>query len=250
MKVRTEKTILLSDDSEFFRIKFSDILSSVGYRVMIVSDGKEVIEKLTSEASEIDLLVLDNQKPDSNVSGILGWIGEHNLKDKLSVLVITGAYEPEEVLAKLRERGASGLITKASTPEQLLYKVNNIVFNTTSDPRIAIRTPSATPVDVMHGDKIFTGYILNLSETGAFIHYTHYMKEDPPVEGAYLNLRFSFLGEDRIVESAAKVVWTDAADGSKNDLFKGFAVQFIDIQAEDKNLINKYVTSELKKMTH
>jgi len=215
---------------------------------MIVSDGKEVIEKLTSDASEIDLLVLDNQKPDSNVLGILNWIGEHNLKDELSVLVITGAYEPAEVSAKLRERGASGLITRASTPEQLLYKVNNIVFNATNDPRIAIRAPSATPVDVTHDDKTFTGYILNLSETGAFIHYVHYMKEDPPVKGACLNLRFSFLGENRIVKSAAKVVWTDDADGSKNDLFKGFAVQFIDIQAEDKNLIANYVKSELKKM--
>ncbi len=248
MKVRTEKTILLSDDSEFFRIKFSEILSSVGYRVMIVSDGKEVIEKLTLEASNIDLLVLDNQKPDSNVLEILSWVDKHNLRDKLSVLVITAAYEPEVVLAKLRERGASGLITKASTPEQLLYKVNNIVFNATSDPRIAIRAPSATPVDVTHDGKIFTGYILNLSETGAFIHYIHYMKEDPPVDGAYLNLRFSFLGEDRIVESAAKVVWTDETESGKNDLFKGFAVQFVDIQAEDKNLIGKYVKSELKKM--
>ncbi len=204
MKVRTEKTILLSDDSEFFRIKFSDILSSVGYRVIIVSDGKVVIEKLTSDASEIDLLVLDNQKPNSNVSGILSWIGEHNLKDKLSVLVITAAYEPEAVLAKLRERGASGLITKASTPEQLLYKVNNIVFNATSDPRIAIRAPSATAVDVTYDGKIFTGYILNLSETGAFIHYIHYMKEDRPVDGAYLNLIFSFLGEDRISRVCCK----------------------------------------------
>lgn len=248
MKVRTEKTILLSDDSEFFRIKFSDILSSVGYRVMIVSDGKEVIEKLTSDASEIDLVVLDNQEPNNNVSGILGWIDEHNLKDKLSVLVITGAYEPEEVLAKLRELGATGLITKASTPEQLLYKVNNIVFNATIDPRIAIRAPSATPVDVTNDDKTFTGYILNLSETGAFIHYIHYMKENPPVEGENVSLRFSFVGEDRIIDAIAKVVWTDDTESSKNDLFKGFAVQFVNIQPEDKVLIGKYVKSELKKM--
>ena len=244
MEYPTEKTILLADDCELFRIKLSEILNKAGYKVIFAEDGREIIENLTSHVYGIDLLILDLQIPRIDGFGILKWIRENNLEGILPVLAITGAYEPTEVLTNLKELGASGLITKASSAEHLVYRVNRLIFNSKINPRVAIRVPTTIPVDISFGSTTSTAFILNLSETGAFIYYS---RELPEI-GDTIGLRFSMDGVGEALEADAKTVWINKEKDFNNNLFKGFGIRFENVDNKVRSHISTFVRSEVEKL--
>lgn len=56
-------TVLVADDSEFFRGQIQRLVEAVGYRVMAAEDGQAAWEMLDTHASEIDLVATDVEMP-------------------------------------------------------------------------------------------------------------------------------------------------------------------------------------------
>lgn len=243
MITKDSKNILIADDSVFFRTKLSDILVEAGHRVRFAKDGRELISEIKIDAKSIDLLMLDLQMPDIDGFGVLQWISEQGLKGSFPILVITGVYEPGEIMDRLRSMGASGLMTKGLTPEQIIFRVNRLLFPEKAaqgTPRT--RVPISIAVDFILGDITRTGFLLNVSETGTFLH-----TKSELLTGALLKLRFSLPGSERLLDVKAIVKWS-TNEVAKKTLFGGYGLMFTSISAEDQETIRSFISTEAKRL--
>lgn len=243
MITKDSKNILIADDSVFFRTKLSDILVEAGHNVRFAKDGREVLNELTIDSKTLDLLMLDLQMPDIDGFGVLKWLNENGYRGRFPVLVITGVYEPVHVMVQLRELGATGLMTKGSTPEQIIFRVNRILFPDKiqhGSPRE--RVPVSLPVDFVLGDTVRTGFLLNLSDSGAFLH-----TKTELLVGSLILLRFTLPGSGRLLELKGIVKWSTNDVASKT-LFGGYGIMFTSFTEEEQAVLKGFVSSEIKRL--
>jgi CheY-like chemotaxis protein len=242
MITRDPKNILVADDSIFFRIRLSDILTEAGHKVRFSKDGSEVIAELKKNPSGIDLLILDLQMPEVDGFGVLKWLDENGLRGKVPVLAVTGVYEPQHVLEELKYLGANGLITKGFTPEQIVFRINRLLFpEKDEDFQPRDRVPVSIPVDFTIGDVTNTGFLLNISESGAFLH-----TKAEILSGAYMRLKFTLPGVDHLFDIKAVVRW-GTAEIAKKALFGGFGVMFTAIADSETAMLKNFVLKELQR---
>lgn len=242
MITKDAKTIVVADDSEFFRVKLSDVLTEAGHKVRIVKDGAELIKEIQINPNGMDMILLDLQMPNMDGFGVLEWINKNSLRGKFHILAITGVYETNNVIEKLKELGAEGLMTKAFTPEEIVFRVNKILFPQKAARRGDPRVPISIPVDFSIGEVAATGYLLNISETGLFLH-----TKKTIFPGTNLHMRFVLPGSNRLLNIKGIVKWCTQLSGEKS-LFGGAGVQFIHPAHEDQDLVKEFVQAELKKM--
>ncbi|MFQ5585301.1 MAG: response regulator [Thermodesulfobacteriota bacterium] len=241
MITRDSKNILVADDSEFFRVKLSDILTEAGHKAKFVNNGREVIEELQKNSDGFDLLMLDLQMPEVDGFGVLAWIRDNNFSGRFPVLAVTGVYEPTTVLDRLKSLGAAGLMTKAFSPEQVMHRVNRLLFPdkvVRGDPRV----PISIPVDFTSEGSAHTGYLLNLSATGLFLHAKQKLQTDTIV-----TLKFSLPGSDCIMNVTGAVKWCTYLSGEEN-LFGGAGISFLDLTPKDQETLRQFVKAELEKL--
>ena len=143
---KDSKKILVAADDEFYRVKLGYILTQAGHEAMCVNDGRGVIEELKNDGDFFDLLILDLQMPRVDGYEVLEWMRDNNLTDRFPVLAVTGTYDSAHIFKRLQTLGTAGLITKASSPEQVIHKVNRILFPD-MEPRGNPRVPISIPVD-------------------------------------------------------------------------------------------------------
>ncbi len=242
MITTNSKNILLADDSVFFRTKLSAILLEAGHRVKFASDGRDVIREIQIDSYGTDLLILDLQMPNIDGFGVLEWMERNGYKGRFPVLVITGVYEPSGVVRRLKQLGASGLMTKGFTPEQVLYRVNRLLFPHDDTERENDRVPVSVAVDFTVGENTYTGFLLNLSPTGLFLHTR---KELLP--GTTLTLKFLLPDSEKVITAKGVVRWSTSPDAS-HTLFGGSGIMFTSVSDEDKALIREFVAKELDRL--
>lgn len=237
------KTILVADDSVFFRTKLSDILVEAGHRVRFAKDGKEVMSSLTSDADSIDLVILDIQAPDIDGLGVLQWMNDGGLSRKPPVLVTTGAYETVDLTVRLRSLGATGLLSKGFTPEQVIFRVNRVLFpENTAKINKWKRVPVSIPVDFTDGHLTRTGFFLNISETGAFLYTKAELRKGPR-----LALKFVLPGLGKVFEIIGNVKWATGEVHGKA-LFGGYGIVFNAISHADRQILREFISNEAVKI--
>lgn len=242
MITTNSKNILLADDSVFFRTELSAILVEAGHHVIFAKDGSEVIKEIEAHPDGIDLLVLDLQMPKVDGFGVLDWMNQNGHVSKFPVLIVTGVYEAGEVLDRLRDLGASGLMTKGFSPEQVIFRVNTLLFPLDDDNRGEKRTPVSLPVDFMVGEASHTGFLLNLSAGGLFLH-----SREEFLPGTHIRLRFSLPETEGLIEIKGIIRWCTPQIASK-DLFGGGGVLFTSIDLGDRILIERFIDQELERL--
>lgn len=237
------KNILIADDSLFFRTKLSDIVVEAGHRARFARDGREVLNEIRTNRDGIDLLVLDLQMPDVDGFGVLEWINNNGFRDKFPVLAVTGIYEPSNVMERLKSLGAAGLMTKAFTPEQALFRVNKLLFPEKwkyGSPRK--RVPVSIPADFTIDNVTRTGFLLNLAESGAFLH-----SDVAYPAGTEIRLRFSLPWSDKVLDVDGVVRWL-AGGKTGRGLFCGYGITFNPISREDQETLKNFVDAETKRL--
>lgn len=243
MITKDSKNILLADDSLFFRTKLSDVLNEAGHNVMFAKDGSEAIKEIKRDPEGIDILILDMQMPNVDGLGVLKWIKDNGYGGKFPVLVITGAYEPTQVIETLKNIGAAGFMTKDLAPEQIVFRVNRLLFKdkaATGPPRK--RVPASIPVDFKSGDSAFTGTILTISEGGVFL-FTDVKFH----MGTMLQMRFSLPGTEKILNVKGTVKWSPEEIEGKR-ILGGYGIMFTSLSQDDQNILKEFVSSEIIKL--
>ncbi len=242
MITKDTKNIIIADDSEFFRIKLSDIVSDMGHNAKVLGNGDEVINELKANPDWVDLLMLDIQMPHIDGFQVLQWVMDNSKSNKFPILAITGAYEPSQILDKLKALGASGLMNKAYSPEQITFRINNLLFPDKTAQRQEPRVPITIPVDFKVGNTIATGFLLNISETGMFLH-----TQNDLLPGTSVHLRFSLPDLNHILEVKGIVKWSNHM-GQAKSMFGGAGINFVTIKPDEQQLIREFVKKELNKM--
>lgn len=241
MITKDSKRIMLADDSEFFRAKIGDTLTEAGHHVIFAKDGQDAIEKI--KAGGLDLLLLDLHMPVLDGFQVLKWVQDSGYGGKFPILASTAFYEPGEIIEKVKALGASGLMPKSTTPEQMVFRVNSVLFhNKASEGSQRKRVPASIPAEFSIGDSFNSGVILNISESGLFLH-----TDMDLLIGAVMHVKFSVPGREGVIDAKGTVRWT-TGDASEKTVFGGSGIMFTSISDEDKEKIASFVEVEAKRL--
>lgn len=243
MITKDSKRILIADDSEFFRVRLGDILTEAGHEVIFASGGQEALERIKQAPGRIDLMLLDLHMPGLDGFGVLKWMLESEYKGRFPVLASTAFYEPGEILEKVKALGASGLVPKSVSPEQMVFRVNAVLF---SDKAVGgsqrRRVPCSIPADFSVGEASYSGVVLNVSETGLFLH-----TDLDLLVGAFIRIKFSIPGSETLTEARGNVRWV-TGDASKKTILGGAGINFTSISEADTKIIASFVEAEAARL--
>jgi CheY-like chemotaxis protein len=242
MIIKEPKNILIAGDSLLFRTKLSHIIAEVGHKVWIAGSGSEVLSEIKDISEELDLMVIDMQNVDINVYEVLESLNHEQSIKPSFILGITGAHDISHNLEHLKELGMNGVITKGFSPEQIIYRINRLLFSSKECDREEPRVPISIPLDFNVGDQSHTSFLLNISATGLFL----YSKEELH-PGTLLQARFVLPGSERVIDLKGIVRWS-TKPGAGEEYFNGAGVFFTSITDEDTKRIRAFVQEELSKV--
>jgi len=128
------ETILVVEDEAELRELAKDVLESVGYTVLLGSDGEEGAATFASNAEHIDLVILDVVMP--RTGGRVAYERIRRLSQSVPVIFMTG-YSAEISQSEFIEETGAALIQKPYSIEALARKVRD-----TLDAPVKGHTPS------------------------------------------------------------------------------------------------------------
>ena len=237
MKSGIQKSILVADDSLYFRERLSEILEAAGHKVRAVNDGEAVKEELAARSGSYDVLLLDLKMPGADGFEVLDWMEDNNYLGAVEVMVVTGAYETEDVTERLRKQGVTLLLSKEVSPEELVYSVNRLLYAEEAHDYAPARVPLSAEAEYrVEGEvEARSGWVLNVNESGL------YLKTELKVaEGAAVTVSFDLPGVEQKLHLKGKVVWSTAlAEGRR--FFRGAGVHFTGISRKDRDLLKAYM---------
>lgn len=118
--MKTTKTVLIVDDSEFVRSYHTSILQMADFKVITAVDGSDGLEKLYSNCCDLVL-------SDINMSNMDGYefIRRVRADERYSALPIIIVSTESEAKNKVRgfEAGANFYIVKPSSPEVMVESI-------------------------------------------------------------------------------------------------------------------------------
>ncbi len=238
----SRKRVFIADDSLFFRMRLGEILTDGGHAVTSAKDGRELIGNIANNSEGIDILILDLHMPDMDGFEVLQWIKDNGYGGKFPILVITSVYDPMEVIGRLKKLGVARLISKAYTPEHIIFMVNNVLYSDcVARGQKRFRVPVSIPVDFKVGERSLTGFILNISDNGIFLH-----TKEELLQGTLVRLVFALPHNERVMRMHGIVRWT-TVNKAHNTLFCGSGVVFSEIEQEDQESIVNFVKTEAGK---
>jgi two-component system cell cycle sensor histidine kinase/response regulator CckA len=107
MPTRGSETILLAEDHEGLRESAQEMLQTLGYRVIVASNGLEAVELFRANREKVVLVVLDVVMPE--LSGPDAFRQMVAMQPNLQVVFTTGYTSEAAALTSMLEKGASFL---------------------------------------------------------------------------------------------------------------------------------------------
>lgn len=125
----------------------------------------------------------------------------------------------------LRGLGLKGLVPPAASPQEVVFRVNQVLFADKQAPdRVAPRVPVNLPASFDAPDGPAQGQILNLSGTGLFLSTEQILPLNRNV-----TVRFALTTGGKPISAGCRVVWTNAG-GEGQRYFKGMGLQFLQMR--------------------
>jgi len=115
-------TILIIDDEELIRSTASAMLRSMGYRVILATNGLEGVETFTETKDEIDLIILDMIMP---IMGGREAFAKLREIDPTIPIVLSSGFSKEGDLEAMSAQGISGFLQKPFRRDELAEMVHN-----------------------------------------------------------------------------------------------------------------------------
>jgi PAS domain S-box-containing protein len=116
--------ILLADDEDTIRNLGRRMLQRAGFEVIIAADGREAIDKFTSEKDSITLVILDLTMP--HVDGEGCYREMRRLQPGVKVIMSSG-YNEQDIVSRFAGKGLAGFVQKPYTTEDLLAKIRAVL---------------------------------------------------------------------------------------------------------------------------
>ena len=121
---RGNETILLVEDDPALRALAERILRSYGYTVLVASTGARALSLMAEHPEPIDLLATDVVMPEMSGNELVERIAR--VRPGLPVLFMSG-YTDDDVVRRGLTDGHAAFLQKPFTPEQLAFKVREVL---------------------------------------------------------------------------------------------------------------------------
>jgi len=118
------ETILVAEDHDGLREIALEVLTNLGYRVLVAADGEQALREFQAHCNRIDLALLDVMLPKASGPEIYERISAE--MPDLSVIFATGYSADSSLLQQLEKRGLP-VIQKPYTPRDLARKVREVL---------------------------------------------------------------------------------------------------------------------------
>jgi len=118
------ETVLLVDDEDMILEVGKEMVSTLGYNVMLAGSGKEAIELYKRNEDKIDIVVLDMIMPDMGGGEVYDRLKEVNPHIKA---LLSSGYSIDGQASEILQRGCSGFIQKPFNMKQLSSKLRRIL---------------------------------------------------------------------------------------------------------------------------
>lgn len=120
-------TILISEDSNFFRNQVKSYLTEAGYNVIETEDGQEALDVMNERWEEVSLLVTDIEMPNMNGLTLTKEIRKSNVFGDLPIIALT-TLSSEEDKARGKAVGVNEYHIKLDK-ERLMESVHTFINN-------------------------------------------------------------------------------------------------------------------------
>lgn len=124
-KVKTKNKILVVDDKGINRYMLGDIFREE-YEIVEASGGQMAIDIMESDARNLAVVMLDIIMPVINGFGVLEYMKEKGLLERLPVVIVTDD-DSEETSDKAFEYKVADLVVKPFEPKVIRRRVQNII---------------------------------------------------------------------------------------------------------------------------
>ncbi len=124
-QIRSSRKVLVVDDQEINRDALGIILEEDEYDVLYAENGKEAIEVIRKNASDLSIILLDLLMPVMNGFEVLEYVRNDETMSHIPVIVLTAEKSAE---LKALQMGAADFITKPfDVHEVILARVSRII---------------------------------------------------------------------------------------------------------------------------
>ncbi|MCK4507736.1 MAG: zinc-ribbon domain-containing protein [Desulfuromonadales bacterium] len=120
-----QPVVMVVDDARFFREMIKDILKDLPIEIVMVADGNEAWQQITTLVPQ--LVLLDLNIPGKNGKEILQSMQKSTQLEHVKVLAMSGVERGDETAAELRRIGADDFISKSFKPRELQDRVRSIL---------------------------------------------------------------------------------------------------------------------------
>jgi DNA-binding response OmpR family regulator len=196
--------VFLEDDAYFFRLSLSAILGRAGVEVLVRPPGESVEDALRGLPSAPDLLIVAVRGPPLEAYERLRRVCASRAPEEVPILGVTTLDRSGLDFEELRALGVVGLLDKSCRPEQIVFRVNQILRPRWVHRRRHERAPVYFPVDLEAAGATTTEYAIDLSPGG--MRVTSARALDPNTE---VCVRFRV--ESAWVDATARVAHRRAA---------------------------------------
>lgn len=132
--------LLLADDSATIQRVVELTFSGEDVQVIAVSDGEQAIARLSTERP--DIVLADIGMPKKNGYDVAAYVKDHAELSTIPVILLAGAFEPvDEQLAK--DVCSAGVLVKPFEPQQVIARVRELVDGGRQSP--AAPVPMSAP---------------------------------------------------------------------------------------------------------
>jgi two-component system, cell cycle sensor histidine kinase and response regulator CckA len=122
--LKGNETILVVDDEALITEVASEMLETIGYRVITAGSGREALEILRDKGNEVDLVILDMVMPD--MGGRRTFELLRTMNPDIPVILATG-YSIDGEAKEIMNRGARAFLQKPFKIDDLSQKIRDVM---------------------------------------------------------------------------------------------------------------------------
>lgn len=237
------RTIFIAGNTDFYRVMLGEFLVKSGLTAVKADEVPEAIETIQKSVGDLGLLIVNLSDPDFDGLSLLGQLKEKKLSDKFPIWVIENLFSRTDV-AVLKGLHVKGILDKSVTPEEIVTKINSIIFGQKGEARKNPRIPIFIPVEYQVDGKISSAYISSISPGGLFIQ-----TDRPPYLGKEINVKFKLPKRPQVIEGHGVILYISPkhqkAMGTPRP--PGMGIRFKDLDETAKTLIGAYIETFGKK---
>ena len=123
----SKKKVIVADDTAFFRMMLTELLTEAGYEVITAVDGEDALIKIKHELPDLDLVLLDMLMPKLDGFQVIEELKKGVMANNLPILALSGVFKSDADRDHMKKLGIVGYIDKDTPPDQILERVNMVL---------------------------------------------------------------------------------------------------------------------------